>query len=128
MSNKGVCRTSIKIILADIYTDYESGLVLTGLDTLAARRTARCLAFAKRCLKNEQTKQFFPLNHFPLDLINTEKYMVNFAHTENYMNSTIPYCQRLLNADFLLEEEKRRYKERARLQREKETGAGREGV
>ena len=54
--------------------------------------------------------------------------MVNFAHTENYRNSTVPYCQRLLNADFLLEKERRREKERARFQKEKETGARREGV
>ena len=25
--------------------------------------------------------------------------MVNFAHTEGYRNSAVPFCQRLLNAD-----------------------------
>ena len=44
---ENIQKTSIKIILADRYTDYESGLVLTGLDTLAARRTARCLALSE---------------------------------------------------------------------------------
>ena len=34
-----------------------------------------------------------------------EPFKVNFAYTETYKNSAIPYCQRLLNE---LEEEKRR--------------------
>ena len=37
----------------------------------------------------------------------TEKYSVNFARTENYRNSAIPYCQRLLNEDYKQEEERR---------------------
>ena len=114
---ENIQKTSLKIILADIYTEYEPGLVLTGLETLAARRVARCLAFAKRCLNNDQTKSFFPLNPLnPLNLRNPEKYRVNFAHTENYRNSTIPYCQRLLNYDYMLKEEKRKEQERAREQ------------
>ena len=109
---ENVQKTSLKIILADRYTGYQSGLDLALLETLSARRTARCLAFAKRCLKNDQTKHFFPLNPDALqDLRNPEKYTVNFSHTENYRNSTIPYCQRLLNADFKLQEERRREKE-----------------
>ena len=64
-------------------------------------------------MKNDQTKHFFPLNpDYLQDLRNPEKYTVNFAHTENYRNSTIPYCQRLLNANFQVEEEKRREKEK----------------
>ena len=29
----------------------------------------------------------------------SKKFIVNFAHTENYKNSAVPYCQRLLNQD-----------------------------
>jgi len=32
------------------------------------------------------------------DLRHREKYSVNFARTSSYKNSTIPYCQRLLNS------------------------------
>ena len=136
---ENVQKTSLKIILADRYSDYQSGLDLAQLETLSARRTARCLAFAKRCLKNDQTKHFFPLNPDALhDLRNPEKYIVNFAHTENYRNSAVPYCQRLLNADFQLEEERRRQKEEEEEERRREkertrhqgrqgTGARREG-
>jgi hypothetical protein len=46
----------------------------------------------------------------------TEKFRVNFARTENYRQSAVPYCQRLLNQHDLLEEEKRRMRrEEARL-------------
>ena len=114
--------------MASIYTDYDFGLTVSGLETLTARQVARCLAFAERCLKNNQTKHLFPLNpeddHF---LRNPEKFSVNFAHTENYRNSTIPYCQRLLNLDHQLEEERRREKGRARHQEGQETGARGEG-
>ena len=112
-------KTSLKIILGGSYTDYPSGLANSGLETLAARRQARCLAFAKRCLQNDQTKHLFPLN--PVDdqnvsnnIRNPEKYSVNFAHTVNYKNSAVPYCQRLLNHDHQQKEDRRREKERAR--------------
>ena len=62
---ENVQKTSLKIILGSSYTDYPSGLANSGLETLAARRQARCLAFAKRCLQNDQTKHLFPLN--PVD-------------------------------------------------------------
>ena len=72
-------------------------------------------------MKNDQTKHFFPLNPDALhDLRNPEKYIVNFAHTENYRNSAVPYCQRLLNADIQLEEERRRQKEEKRRRQKEE--------
>ena len=124
----------LKIILADRYTEYEPSLVLSGLKTLPARRVARSLAFAKRCLTNDQTKHFSPLNPDGLhDPRHPEKFRVNFSHTENYRNSIIPYCQRLLNADNLLLEERKKMQLKAKEQqrakeqvsgsREQETGA-----
>ena len=41
-------------------------------------------------------QQIFPLAP-ESNIRHTEKYSVNFARTENYRNSAIPYCQRLLN-------------------------------
>ena len=122
---ENIQKTSLKIILADSFTDYESGLEISGLSTLALRREARCLAFAKRCLTNKQTQHFFPLNpDNPQNVRNPEKYQVNFSHTENYRNSTVPFCQRLLNKDFLLEQEKRTEKERAGAERAEAERAG----
>ena len=106
---ENIQKTSFKIILAEGYVDYLSSCQLTGLQMLSDRRKSRCLAFAKRCLLNPQTKDMFPLNaQGPLNIRNTEKYIVNFARTENYKNSAVPYCQRLLNEDY------RRTEDRAR--------------
>ena len=48
---------------------------------------------------------------------NPEKFQVNFSHTENNGNSTVPFCQRLLNNDFLQQQEKRSEKEMAATER-----------
>ena len=74
----------------------------------------------------------FPLNQDALyDNRHTEKFQVNFSHTENYKNSAVPYCQRLLNQDAADQKEKEqarreqqharaREQERARRQEEQE--------
>ena len=69
----------------------------------------------------------FPLNtdSYP-DLRNTEKYIVNFAHTENYLNSAVPYCQRLLNEDYRQRLERTREGERGRTAAGRAPGQGRE--
>ena len=43
--------------------------------------------------------------------------MVNFAHTESYKKSAVPYCQNLLNADHREREVANREKEEARARR-----------
>ena len=92
-------KTSLKVILGVMYIDYPSALEMTGLDTLAARREARCLRFALKSVKHSKMSRIFPLN--PLqnshNTRDKEVFQVNFARTEDYRRSTIPYCQRLLN-------------------------------
>ena len=72
--------------------------------------------FAKYCQSNPQTKDMFPLNlESSQNLRQPQKYVVSFANTENYRNSAVPFCQRLLNEDHREEEERRRErKEQAR--------------
>ena len=41
-----------------------------------------------------------------------EKYLENFARTENYRNSAVPFCQRLLDEDHKLEQEKKRVRKK----------------
>ena len=115
------------MILGESFEDYSSSLAKTGIKYLSQRRKTRCLSFAKRCLKNPHTKQMSPLNlersnSVSVSVRHTEKYLVNFARTENYRNSAIPYCQRLLNEDNKQEQE--RMKER----RELAGHQGREGA
>ena len=88
----------LKIILQESYVSYEAALEMTGLETLANRRTSRCLKFSQDCLKHKTNKRFFPENaETNKSIRNKEKFKVNFAYTNIYKNSAIPYCQRLLN-------------------------------
>ena len=82
-----------------MFIDYPSDLEMTGLKTLAERRQDRCLSFALKCAKNDQNKVLFPRNEISSQhyIRDKEVFKVNFARTEEYKNSTIPFCQRLLN-------------------------------
>ena len=96
---ENIQKTSLKIILGVMYIDYPSALEMTGLETLADRREARCLSFAKKAVKHPRMRKIFPFNslqssHYTRD---REIFYVNFARTEEYRKSAIPYCQRLLN-------------------------------
>ena len=92
-------KTCLRVILGDMFIDYASALEMCGLETLSARRQTRCLDFALKCAKHPRNKRIFPLNkNIPVcEIRNSEKYEVNFARTSTYRDSTVPYCQRLLN-------------------------------
>ena len=122
---ENIQKTSLKIILGESYDDYFSSLAKTGLKSLSERRKIRCLSFAKRCLENPHTKEMFPLNSENVsNSRQPEKYSVNFARTENYLNSAVPYCQRLLNDDHKQEQEKRRERQEQEKGRERQEQAG----
>ena len=93
-------KTSLKIILGDIYIDYPAALEMCGLETLASRRQHRCLDFALKSVKHPRNKHLFPLHPVQPEYSFRERemYQVNFARTSAYQNSTIPFCQRLLNS------------------------------
>ena len=98
LSIERIQKTALRIILKEQYSDYNSALRITGLARLNDRRKLLCLSFAKKCLKSEKTSDLFPLN---LKLVNTrphEKFYVTPARTERLACSTVPYLQRLLNA------------------------------
>ena len=90
----------LKVILGEMYVSYSSALEMTNLTTLAERREKRCLDFALKCIKHPKNSKMFPPKnpkeneHF---IRNREKFEVNFANSQAYQQSTIPYCQRLLN-------------------------------
>lgn len=96
-----VQKSSLKIILKEKFQSYEHALSLLDLDSLAERREILCLQFAKKCLKNEKMKKFFPKNRksHPMITRNEETFEVNNVHTERLKNSPIIYMQRLLNAN-----------------------------
>ena len=95
-----VQKTCLKIILGDNYVSYSAALEMCNLKTLARRREERCLTFAQRCLKHPLHSRMFPLNENNLGNkhLSREKYSVNFAKTDTYKMSAVPYLQRRLNA------------------------------
>ena len=84
--------------MGDLYDDYQSALELSGLQTLSERRVKRCLDFSLKGLKHSRNKRLFPLNpNQDARVRYSEPYKVNFAITDTYKDSAIPYCQGLLN-------------------------------
>ena len=59
---KNIQKSSLKIILQDMFINYDIALEISGLSKLSVSRQAHCLSFAKRCLRNKQTAWMFPLN------------------------------------------------------------------
>ena len=97
---ENIQKTSLKIILGEDYIDYPTALEWCGLSELSARRQNRCLSYAHSSLKYPVGARMFPLNiEHDQNVRNHEKFKVNFAHTERYRQSAVPFCQRLLNQD-----------------------------
>ena len=95
-------KTCLRVILSDMYVDYQAALEMTGLESLSDRREQRALKFSMKAIKHERNRKLFPLNP-TAGIFNTrynERFYVNFASTSAYRNSAIPYCQRLLNEAF----------------------------
>ena len=99
-------KTCLKVILGEMYISYTSAIEMCGLESLFMRRQKRCLDFAGKCLKHPKMRKLFPLNPETsgYELRKKELFKVNFAHTTSYKQSTIPYCQRLLNTYYSKEE------------------------
>ena len=94
-------KTCLKVILGENYIDYQSALEMTGLQSLHDRREDRCLKFALKALKHPRNGKMFPKNtNNSKQVRNREIFKVNFAHTEQYRKSAIPYCQRKLNEHY----------------------------
>ena len=95
-----VQKSCLRVILGEEYIDYSNALETCNLKTLYDRREERCMSFAKRCLKHPVHSRLFPLNPWnPHYIRDSEKFKVNFAKTETYKKSAIPYIQRLLNSE-----------------------------
>ena len=102
-SNKleAIQKTCLKVIYGETYTDYDTALEMSGLQTLSERRLTRCLDFSLKCLNHAKMSKKFPKNpNFCKDLRFSELFTVNFANTKSYQQSAIPFCQILLNTHF----------------------------
>ena len=99
-----VQKVCLKILLSEQYTDYSSALKYFNITSLSDRREKRILDFCHRAIKHNQHTNMFPISEkFTVNnhsIRNQEKYKVNFAHTEAYKNSFLPYAQRKLNEEY----------------------------
>ena len=93
-------KVALRVILGDRYSTYQEALKMTGLETLAARRTKLCLNFARKCVKSDKTSWMFPINENEVDTRHHEQFHVTKARTDRLAKSSIPYMQRLLNVNY----------------------------
>ena len=96
-------KTCIKLILQEMYVGYTEACKMVGIIPLSERRQNRTLDFAKKCVKHPKNSRLFPVNEsLQVDPQTRQReiFKVNFARTESYRKSTIPTCQRLLNAHY----------------------------
>ena len=96
-----VQKTCLKVILGSDYTGYEEALILTNLETLKQRREERCLRFSLKSLLHPVHSNMFPVNPHVTNgghkYDHREHFKVNWARTESYRMSAVPYLQRMLN-------------------------------
>ena len=98
---ENVQKLCLKIITGPDYTNYEEVLDTHNLEKLSDRRQARCLKFGLKSLLHPVHSKMFPVNQHVLsdqyEGLSREHFEVNWAKTESYRMSTVPYVQRLLN-------------------------------
>ena len=96
---ENVQKLCLKVILGSEYFSYEAALELCNLETLSERREKRCLNFGLKSLLHPRHAKMFPVNPNmdKYDTRNSEHFQVNWASTEQYRKSAIPYIQRKLN-------------------------------
>ena len=76
---------------------YRALLEMTGLQTLQARRDARCLKFARKLLTNDRFAHWFPLHPVERVTRNPLIYKELQARTKRLYDSPIYHMRRLLN-------------------------------
>ena len=91
---ENVQKLCLKVILGSAYTGYDNALQMFSLERLTVRREARCLKYGLKSLIHPVHCNQFPVNPSPS---NREHFQVNWARTESYRMSAVPYIQGMLN-------------------------------
>ena len=84
-------------MLGNQYRDYDQALNVLDLENLETRRKNICLKFAKKCIKNDKFKNWFPKR--PSMNTRSKEIYVNPSgpHTKRYLTSSIPHLINILN-------------------------------
>ena len=100
-SLENVQKLCLKVIAGSNYVSYEDALQTFDLERLSERRQARCLKFGLKSLLHPVHSELFPINQHVLsnqyEGLSREHFQVNWAKTESYKKSAVPYIQRILN-------------------------------
>ena len=94
-------KVCLRVILGEGYTNYKDALKIRKLEKLAVRRESRSLNFGLKSLLHPKHCELFPVSPHVLNStasLNREHFQVNWARTESYKKSTVPYIQRQRNA------------------------------
>ena len=98
---ENVQKFCLKVIMGHQYDGYQNALEVCGLSSLSDRREEKCLKFGLKSLLHPTHSKMFPVNPHVLSnsesTRNSEHFKVNWARTESYRTSAIPYIQRMLN-------------------------------
>ena len=98
---ESVQKLCLKIILGSEYCGYESALETCGFESLSIRREKKCLKYGLKSLLHPIHSKQFPVNpnvkNSSVDTRSSEHFKVNWAKSESYRMSAIPYIQRMLN-------------------------------
>ena len=98
-----VQKSAVRIILGSDYKGYDDARIKVNLDALEERREYICKNFAKKSIKSENVRsnEIFKEREkiHSMKTRNEECFEVNYAKTERYKKSAIPYMQKLLNCE-----------------------------
>ena len=99
---ESVQKLCLKVILGPEYDGYEKAMSNCDLVSLSERREQKCLQFGLKSLLHPVHSSMFPVNpkignQSSANTRNNEHFSVNWAKSESYRKSAIPYIQRLLN-------------------------------
>ena len=99
-------KTCLKVILREMYIDYQSALEMTGLDTLKSRRLKRCLNFSLKSIKHSNHQKMFPSSESNLDCLNSSQILsslfwdLHLSHSSSLLKPFPvlfpPFCHTIL--------------------------------
>ena len=90
-------KCALRIIYQHNYISYSNALSKSGLTDLSTRRLKLIHTFAEKCIKNEKTKDMFPLQEQVVNTRHPEKFAVPFAYHDRFKNSAKIYMTNYLN-------------------------------
>ena len=91
-----VQKVAMKMIQGDQYFDYVQSLEDLNLKSLDTRRNKICLKFAKKCVKDDKFKHWFP-KKVKISPRTEEKFIRPPWNTKRYLTSSIPHLINILN-------------------------------